>query len=78
MNTPPSPRPSKRRLRKSVWLPIVVLIYAIAITAFNARPWIESGHTMRLVLSCLFELALVGGLFWALRRKETLSRKETL
>lgn len=57
--------------RRSTWLPAVLAIYMLVITTYNAGPWIESGHTIRLILSIVFELLIILALYLMLRKKES-------
>lgn len=63
----------KRKLKKSVWLPLTLLLYCGAITWYFAPRLIADGQATKLWLSLAFELLVIGGIFFAFRRKEKLS-----
>lgn len=66
-----TPKP-KRRLRKSMWLPVILLLYMGVLMAFNAGEWISTGHTLRVVITGICELLIITALYFALRRREKL------
>ncbi|MCM1153139.1 MAG: hypothetical protein NC328_05750 [Muribaculum sp.] len=66
---------SNRRLRRSFWIPLLLLIYFSVLCIYCGGDWIKSGHTWRLVISCVFELIIVVALYFSLRRREHLEEK---
>lgn len=80
MNRSASGTPGKRkRLRRSLWLPIVLAAWFAIMAFYNAPELLASGQTGRLVTTTLVELAVIAGLFFALRKKEKLAeRREQL
>lgn len=66
---------SRRRIRKSLWLPLVLALYAIAISCYFGPRLIAEGLATKFWISVAVEAVVVVGLFFALRRKENLSGK---
>jgi membrane protein implicated in regulation of membrane protease activity len=64
---------NRKRLPKSVWLPVILLIYLIAMAVYYGPRLIAGGETLRFILISLVELAIIILLWYLLRRKE---RKE--
>lgn len=58
--------------RKSIWLPLVLLIYFGIMLRFNVSIWQKSDNEIRLWLSIGFEVLVVVLLHIFLRRKELL------
>ena len=63
----------KRKIKKSVYLPLGLGLYAIAMTCYFGPRLLEEGMGIKLWLSIAFEVVVVIGLFFALRRKERLA-----
>ncbi|MDE7403025.1 MAG: hypothetical protein K2M87_06405 [Muribaculaceae bacterium] len=59
-----------RKVKRSVWLPIVLLIYIIAMTAWFAPSLIAQGEVLRLVLVVGVELVIIAILYILLKRRE--------
>lgn len=59
-----------RRLRKSVWLPAALAVYAGVMTAYFGPGLLEDGQDVKLWVSVGVEVVVVVGLFFALRAKE--------
>lgn len=64
---------NRTRLKKSVWLPIGLALYALSMTLIFAPRLIEEGQSVKLWISIAFELIILTALFFALRRKERLA-----
>lgn len=60
----------KLKIRRSVWIPSALLIYAAAISICFGPDLIAAGRTLQLSLSVAFELLLIIGAHFALRRRE--------
>lgn len=56
--------------KRSVWLPLLLLIYGLGITVLFADDWIASGHTLRLWLTVAADIVIVAALWFFLRKKE--------
>lgn len=66
----PSNKPHKPRIKRSVWLPALLLIYLFGMTIWFAPSLIEGGETLRLVLVFAAELAVIIVLRQFLIKKE--------
>lgn len=58
------------KLKKSIWLPGVLLIYLVAMTAVFAGDLIAGGEWLRLVSVVLVELLMIIALHILLKKKE--------
>ena len=65
----------RKRLKKSLWLPAALAIYAIIMTLYFGPRLIEEGMGVKLWVSVAVEVLVVVALFFALRRKERLASK---
>lgn len=65
----------KGKLKKSVWLPLGLALYGACMTLYFGPRLIAEGRGAKLWVSVAFEVILIIGLFFALRRKEKLSDK---
>lgn len=65
------------RIRKSIWMPIALLIYFGIMTFFFGNDHIASGHTLRLIITCLIELGIIIVLYFFLRKKEKLEERRS-
>lgn len=63
------------KIRRSVWLPLALLLYFGAMIWLFAEEWILSGHWLRLTLTIALYIIIVIALFFALRHKEKLVEK---
>lgn len=59
-----------RKIKKSIWLPVVLLIYFICMTAMFAQELISSGQQTRLYTVVGVETVVILALFFSLRKKE--------
>ena len=61
-----------KKLKKSVWLPVLLLIYFIAMTITFAPELIHSGQTMRLYTVGAIEVAVIIVLHFFLKKRENI------
>lgn len=61
---------SKSRLKKSTWLPALLLIYLFGMTFWFAPELIARGEILRLILVFVAELIVIALLRWFLLKKE--------
>lgn len=64
-----------RRLRRSIWLPPLLLLYFLIMSVYFGRDWIQSGRTLQFSLMCVAELIVITLLWFFLRRRERFGRK---
>lgn len=57
-NNPTNPR-NRRKIRKSVWMPALLLIYLFGMTAWFAPALIANGETARLITVFLSEIFII-------------------
>ena len=62
-------------MKKSVWLPLCLCIYAVCMTVYFGPKLIEEGLSLKFWITAIAELAVIVALFFALRRKERLADK---
>lgn len=60
------------KIKKYIWLPVVLALYATAMTLYFGPGLIAEGQSAKLWISVGVEAAFITGLFFALRRKERL------
>lgn len=60
--------------RKSVWLPVALLIYISCMTALYARDYIATGHSVRLWVTVGIEVAIIIALTFFLRKREKIGK----
>ena len=60
------------RIKKYIWLPLVLALYATAMTLYFGPGLIKEGQAVKLWISVGVEALFIIGLFFALRRKEKL------
>lgn len=58
------------KIKKSVWLPICLLIYTGIMTLLFAKDWIDNGHALRFYLILSAELVIIILLTIFLRKRE--------
>ncbi|MDE5774280.1 MAG: hypothetical protein K2H86_07470 [Muribaculaceae bacterium] len=58
------------KIKKSVWLPVCLLIYTGIMTLLFARDWIDNGHALRFFLILFAELVIILLLTIFLRKRE--------
>lgn len=63
-----------KRIRKSVWVPAALTLYAVAMSLYFGPRLIAEGLALKLWLSVAFEVIVIVGAFFALRRRERLMR----
>lgn len=63
-----------KRIRKSVWVPGALTLYAVAMSLYFGPRLIAEGLALKLWLSVAFEAVVIVGAFFALRRRERLMR----
>lgn len=68
--TPTTNNRNKKKLRRSVWMPILLLIYLAVMTTWFAPRLIDEGETVRLIVVVLSELAIIYALRVFLVKKE--------
>lgn len=66
---------SRKRLKKSTWLPVGLGLYALSMSLYFGPRLLEDGQSVKFWISVVFEAIVVVGLFFALRRKERLAKK---
>ena len=59
MNQRPSGWPSRKKIRRSVWMPCLLFAYLAAMTAFFAPRLIAEGETLRLIVVFVSEVAII-------------------
>ena len=59
MNQRPSGRPSRKKIRRSVWMPCLLFAYLAAMTAFFAPRLIAEGEIVRLIVVFVSEVASI-------------------
>lgn len=59
MNQRPSGRPSRRKIRRSVWMPCLLFVYLAVMTAFFAPRLIAEGEIVRLIIVFVSEVAII-------------------
>ena len=59
-----------RKIKKSVWLPILLLIYFFVMTYMYAPELIRTGQVTRLVTVAIIELAVLVTLHFFLKKRE--------
>lgn len=64
---------SRRKLKKSVWLPIALAVYAGAMDWVFGPRLIEEGQSVKFWISVAVETIFIIALFFVLRRKERLA-----
>lgn len=74
MSQYPNTSPNNKKLRKSVWMPLLLLIYLIGMTAWFAPRLIAQGETLRLVVVFFSEIAIIIALRIFLRKRENSGR----
>lgn len=62
----------RRKIRKSVWVTASLAIYGAAMSAYFGPQLIAEGRALKFWLSVAVEVIFIVGLFFALRRKESL------
>lgn len=60
----------RKGIRRSVWLPTLMILYLIGMTAYFAPSLIAGGEITRLVVVTIVELIIILLLFLFLRKKE--------
>lgn len=68
---------SGKRFKKSVWLPLVIALYAAAMSCYFGPTLIAEGRASKFWISVAFEAVVVIALFFFLRRKERLKERWT-
>ena len=68
--TPTTNNRNKKKLRRSVWMPILLLIYLAVMKTWFATRLIAEGETVRLIVVVLSELAIIYALRVFLVKKE--------
>lgn len=63
----------RKRLKKSIWVPATLALYAAAMSAYFGPRLISEGQGIKLWISVGVEVVFIVGLFFALRRKEKLN-----
>lgn len=58
------------KIKKSVWLPVGLLIYTGIMTLLFAKDWIVTGHALRIYLILSAELVIIILLTIFLRKRE--------
>ena len=58
------------KIKKSIWLPSVILIYFTAMTLIFGVELIKSGEILRFTATVVAEIAVIIALFYFLRKKE--------
>lgn len=66
----PSNKPRKQRIKRSVWLPTLLLFYLFGMTLWFAPTLIENGEIVRLVLVFIAEIGVIVLLRLFLIKKE--------
>lgn len=61
-----------KRLKKSIWLPATLALYAGVMSAYFGPQLIAEGNAVKFWISVGVEAVFVVGLYFALRRKEKL------
>lgn len=64
---------SRKQLKKSVWLPFGLGLYALAMSLYFGPRLLAEGMAVKFWISVAFEILVVVGLYFALRRKEKLA-----
>lgn len=64
-----------KKIKKSVWLPLLLAVYCGAISCYFGPRLIEEGRGSKFWISVAFEAVVIIGLYFALHRKEKLSHK---
>lgn len=66
---------ARKKLKKSIWLPIILALYAGAMSAYFGLGLIAEGLALKFWISVGVEVVFIVGLFFALRHKEKLSNR---
>lgn len=61
--------------KKYFWLPLCLLIYAVAISLYFGPTLIAVGHSYRLWISVAVEVVVILGVFFTLRHKDKMQQK---
>lgn len=64
---------ARKRLKKYIWLPILLLLYGGAMGVYFGPKVIAEGNALTFWLSAAFYVVILVGLFFALRKKERLA-----
>ena len=51
--------PNRKKLRKSVWMPVLLTIYLLGMTAWFAPSLIANGETARLIIVFIIEALII-------------------
>lgn len=65
----------KKKFKKSIWLPAILALYSIFMSCYFGPRLIQEGRADKFWISVAFEVVVIFGLFFALRRKEKLAEK---
>lgn len=63
------------KIKKSVWVPLALAVYAAAMSCFYGPDLISEGRALKFWISVAVEALVVIGVFFALRHKEKLSSR---
>lgn len=66
----------RKKLKKSVWLPTLLLVYLFGMTIWYAPSLINQGETIRLIVVFSIELAIIIVLRILLRKRELKAEQE--
>lgn len=63
-------KPAKKKIRRSQWLPALLLLYFAAMACFYGPGMISNGETLRFTVISVVELGVLYLLYLFLRKKE--------
>lgn len=65
----------RRKLKKSIWMPAALAIYAAAMSAYFGPKLIAEGLALKFWISVAVEVIFIVGLYFALRHRERLASR---
>lgn len=65
----------KLREKRYIWLPVLLLLYGLAMGITFGRDYIATGKTLQLALIMAADIAICIALFYFLRKKQRLAEK---
>lgn len=64
-----------KKFRKSVWIPLALVVYAAAISIYFGPDMIASGRKIQFWLSVAFEIAVISEAFLFIRKREKMQKR---
>lgn len=61
-----------KKIKKSIWLTAILMIYFLAMTAFYGPELVKTGQTTRLITVAAVEIVVLIALYFFLKKRERL------